>query len=87
MLKQTRTCFKLIDINTNNQNLDEVEFLKNHLQKKLEPTVKEGTVIIISDFPAVGNMAGKLDYLILVTLKKFGGNYLRLSQNGKLFQN
>lgn len=75
---------QIIDINTNNQNLDEVEFLKNDLQKKLEPTVKEGTAIIISDFPAVGNMAGKLDYLILLTIKKVGMNYLRLSQDGKL---
>lgn len=74
---------QIIDINTNNTNLDEVEFLKSDFQKKLEPTVKDGTVIIISDFPAVGNMNGKLDYLILLTLKKNGGNYLRLYQNEK----
>jgi len=74
---------QIIDINTNNQNIDEVEFLKNDFQLKLEPTVKDGTVIIISDFPAVGNMAGKIDYLILLTIKKNKGNFLRLSHNDK----
>ena len=74
---------QIIDINTNTGNIGEVEALKNGFQERLEATVKDGTVIIISNFPAVGSMAGKLDYLILLTIKKTNGNYLRLTQDGR----
>lgn len=74
---------QIIDINTNQDNLKEVESLKAGFKIQLSPTVKDGTVIIITNFPPIGNMTGKVDYLIMLNVKKTPGNYLRLSHNGK----
>ncbi len=74
---------QIIAINPNEQNLEEIEFLKNDFRRKMESSVRDGTVIIINNFPPVGNMAGKIDYLILLTLKKVSSNYLRVTSNGK----
>jgi hypothetical protein len=74
---------QIVDINTNKNNIEEVSFIKEDFKKRLEPTVNNGNIIIISNFPSIGNMSGKIDYLILVTLKKIGGNYLRVIKNGK----
>jgi hypothetical protein len=73
---------QIIDINTNAENSNEVELLKNDFKERLEPTVKHGTVIIINNFPAIGNLAGKVDYLIILSINKIkDSNYLSLNEN------
>lgn len=68
----------IIDINTNAANLDFIEALKADFRSELAPTVKEGTVVIISNFPAVGNMLSKIDFLVMINIPKKQGNYLKL---------
>lgn len=72
---------EVVDINTSSTNLNEIEDLKKGFKKILEPTVKDGSVIIISDFPCVGNIPGKTDFLILLSIKKTPGNYFRAIVN------
>lgn len=73
---------QIVDINTNSNNLQEVERLKVEFREYLGPTVKEGTVIIVSNFPAVGNFTGKIDYIFFIAVQKNQG-YLRINRNGK----
>lgn len=68
----------IIDINTNSTNLKEVEALKESFRAQLLPTVSEGTVIIVSKFPAVGNMLSQIDYLVMFNIPKKDGNYLKV---------
>ncbi|MDN3586095.1 DUF2075 domain-containing protein [Pedobacter aquatilis] len=71
----------IIDINTSAANLGLVETLKADLRSRLSPTVNKGTVVIISKFPAVGNMLSGVDYLILLSIPKATGNYLSVKIN------
>ena len=73
---------QIVDINTNSDNLQEVERLKLEFREYLSPTVKEGTVIIVSNFPAIGNFAGNIDYIFFIAVQKNQG-YLRINRNGK----
>lgn len=73
---------QIVDINTNSNNLQEVERLKLEFREYLSPTVKEGTVIIVSNFPAIGNFTGNIDYIFFIAVQKNQG-YLRINRNGK----
>lgn len=73
---------QIVDINTNSDNHQEVERLKHEFKEYLSPTVKEGTVIIVSNFPAIGNFAGNIDYVFFIVVQKNQG-FLRIKRNGK----
>lgn len=72
----------IVDINTNENTLAEVTRLKEEFQIMM-PNVSNGNVIIISNFPPVGNMVGPLDYLIIISVFNETGNYLSHKINGK----
>jgi hypothetical protein len=74
---------EIIDINTNDENIQVIEELKKSFRKRLQNTVKEGVLIIISNFPVVGSLDGKVDFLILFSVKKISGNYLKTILNSK----
>lgn len=73
---------QIVDINTSSANLQEVERLKLEFKEYLGATVREATVIIVSNFPAVGNFPGNLDYIFFVAVQKNQG-YVRINRNGK----
>jgi hypothetical protein len=79
----------IIDINTNASRLEFIEELKAGFRARLSPTVKIGTVVIISQFPAIGNMLSSIDYLVLLTIPKLDGNYfkVRISDKNKYVYN
>lgn len=66
----------IIDINTSAECLTEVLELKESFRKHLS-TVKDGTVLIINNFPA----HEVVDYLIIVNIEKKSGNYYRVRNN------
>lgn len=55
--------------------------LKLEFKEYLSPNVTEGTVIIVSNFPAVGNFTGNIDYLFFIAVPKNKGN-LTINKNG-----
>jgi hypothetical protein len=66
----------ITDINTHSSNLEEVERLKNEFRVLFEPTVKVGSLIIISNFPPIGDIAGTVEYIMLFLInKKHPRNY------------
>lgn len=73
---------QIVDINTSSNNLEEVERLKFEFKEYLTPTVKEGTVIIVSNFPAMANFNGNIDYIFFIAVQKNQG-YLRIQRNGR----
>jgi hypothetical protein len=79
----------IIDINTSASTLEFIEELKADFRARLSPTVKTGTVVIISQFPAIGNMLSSIDYLVLLTIPRLDGNYLkvRISDKNKYVYN
>lgn len=72
----------IVDINTNENTLTEVTRLKEEF-RILMSSVTKGNVIIISNFPPVGNMVGPLDYLIIISVFDELGNFLSTKINGK----
>ena len=66
----------IIDINTSSACLNEVSTLKKSFQNCLT-NVKDGTVIIINNFPA----HEIIDYLVIVNIEKKHQNYYRISEN------
>lgn len=68
---------EIIDVNSSAECLNEIlelkESFKNHLSN-----VKDGTVVIINNFPA----HEIIDYLIILNIKKKSGNYYRIRNNG-----
>ena len=74
---------QVVDINTSADNLLEVERLKEGFKNLLSPTATNGTVVIVSDFPPVGNIIGKIDYAIFLNVEKEQGNYYRYMVNDK----
>lgn len=73
---------EIVDINTHANHLAEVTRLKEEFRTELAG-VSEGSVIIINRFPAVGDMIGPLDYLILLNIVYKKGNYLSRKVNGQ----
>ena len=75
---------KIVDINTNSSNLEEVEQLKLEFNDRLSPTVKDGTLLILSNFPAAGNIAGLIDYIFFLAItKNVSKNYLSFRMDGR----
>lgn len=72
---------QIFDINTNSKNLGEVEQLKESFKMYLAPTVHNATIVIVSNFPSVGNMTGHIDYIFFIVVHKQGGS-LRIKRNG-----
>ncbi len=66
----------IIDMNTSAGCLDEVLRLKESFKTCLA-NVKDGTVLIINNFPA----HEVIDYLIIVNIEKKNGNYYRIRYN------
>jgi Ni2+-binding GTPase involved in maturation of urease and hydrogenase len=72
---------EILDINTNKDNLSEIVELKDDFRSYLGQTVKEGIVIIVSNFPVIGNIQGSIDYLIFIVVKENKG-YIKVRKNG-----
>ncbi|MFZ1703554.1 MAG: hypothetical protein WAT79_04360, partial [Saprospiraceae bacterium] len=72
---------EILDINTNKDNLSEVVRLKDEFRNYVGKTVKEGVVIIVSNFPPIGNVQGLIDYLIFIVINENNG-YLKVRKNG-----
>jgi hypothetical protein len=75
---------QIVDVNTSNGTFPDVEFLKSDIKRFLEPSVRNGTVILLSSLPAVDNINGTADLIIFLSINTTSyGNYFKLNFNDK----
>jgi hypothetical protein len=75
---------QIVDVNTSSGTFPDVEFLKSDFRRFLEPPVRNGTVIFLSNLPAVDNITGTADLMIFLSINNTSyGNYLKVNFNDK----
>lgn len=73
---------KFISIGGQHKSLD-YQDIENSLRKILGKTCKEATVIIINRFPILVTSGIPLDFILIISIRDFQGNYFRIKKGEK----